>query len=97
MKPSAQDKTAGNAKRATIKSGKGRLSQVDIGCRATNAENSKSRMRKPGTSKRGMRLGGNCLGARDSIRGELADKVEAADKAQANKAANDTLAWIEAN
>ena len=98
MNVSAQDKSTGNVKKITIKNDKGRLSQADIDKMVADAEKYKAQdeeVRKKVEAKNALE--GYCFGVRNSINGELASKIDAADKDEINKIVNDTLAWIESN
>jgi L1 cell adhesion molecule like protein len=98
MNVSAQDKSTGNVKKITIKNDKGRLSQADIERMVNDAEKFKAQdeeVRKKVEAKNGLE--GYLFGVRNSINGELADKVQGADKDEINRIVNDTLGWIESN
>jgi L1 cell adhesion molecule like protein len=96
MNVSAQDKSTGNVKKITIKNDKGRLSQADIDKMVADAEKYKAQdeeLKKKVEAKNALE--GYCFGVRNSVNGELADKVDAKDKEQINKIVSDTLSWIE--
>jgi L1 cell adhesion molecule like protein len=98
MNVSAQDKSTSNVKKITIKNDKGRLSQADIDRMVNDAEKYKGEdeeVRKRVEAKN--HLEGYCFGVRNSINGELSDKVQALDKEEILKVVNETLSWLENN
>jgi L1 cell adhesion molecule like protein len=95
MNVSAQDKSTGNVKKIIIKNDKGRFSQADIDRMVNDAEKYKAEdeeVRQRVESKN--HLEGYCFGVRNSVNGELADKVQASDKEEILKVVNETLSWL---
>jgi L1 cell adhesion molecule like protein len=88
MNISAQDKSAGNVEKITIKNEKGRLSQADIYRMVADAEKVQAR----------NALDCRCFGVRNSANQEqFAQALKPGAKDTILKEINGTLAWIENN
>ena len=98
MNVSAQEKSTGNVKKIQIKNDKGRLSQADIDRMVADAEKYKAQdeeARKKIEAKNSFE--GYCYGVRNSINGDLASKVQPADKEEIEKIVKEALDWIDSN
>ncbi|KAI5481423.1 heat shock 70kDa protein 1/8 [Pseudohyphozyma bogoriensis] len=95
---SAADKTTGKSNKITITNDKGRLSKEEIERMVNEAEQYKAEDEAAAariTAKNGLESYAYSL--RNSIEGDLKDKIEAADKESLDKAISETTSWLDAS
>ncbi|GAA5950095.1 hypothetical protein JCM21900_004596 [Sporobolomyces salmonicolor] len=95
---SAADKTTGKSSRITITNDKGRLSKEEIERMVQEAEKYKAEDEEAAariTAKNGLES--YAYNLRNSVDGDLKDKLEAGDKENLDKAINDTISWLDAS
>jgi len=95
---SAQDKASGQSSKITITNDKGRLSKEDIERMVSDAEKYKAEddvARERIEAKNGLE--NYAYSMRNTVRDQLADKIEAGDKAKIEDAVNKAIEWLEAN
>jgi len=95
---SAKDTSTGKEQTITITNEKGRLSQQDIDRMVNEAEQFKQEdeaNKQKIEAKNGLE--NYCYSLRNSIDGDLKDKIEEGDKTNLNKAIDDALSWLEKN
>ncbi|GAA5862636.1 hypothetical protein JCM5296_000075 [Sporobolomyces johnsonii] len=95
---SAADKTTGKSNKITITNDKGRLSKEEIERMVNDAEKYKAEDEAAAariTAKNGLES--YAYNLRNSVDGDLKDKLEAADKENLDKAINDTISWLDAS
>ncbi|GAA5820737.1 hypothetical protein JCM3770_005270 [Rhodotorula araucariae] len=95
---SASDKTTGKSSKITITNDKGRLSKEEIERMVNEAEKYKAEDEAAAariTAKNGLETYSYSL--RNSIEGDLKDKLDAADKETLDKAITETISWLDAS
>jgi len=95
---SAADKTTGKSSKITITNDKGRLSKEEIERMVSEAEKYKAEDEEAAariTSKNGLES--YAYNLRNSVDGDLKDKLEASDKESLDKAINETISWLDAS
>ncbi|GAA5940745.1 hypothetical protein JCM3775_004885 [Rhodotorula graminis] len=95
---SASDKTTGKSNKITITNDKGRLSKEEIERMVNEAEKYKAEDEAAAsriTAKNGLETYAYSL--RNSIEGDLKDKLEADDKESLDKAITETISWLDAS
>ncbi|BGP41882.1 Hsp70 chaperone [Rhodotorula kratochvilovae] len=95
---SASDKTTGKSSKITITNDKGRLSKEEIERMVNEAEQYKAEDEAAAariTAKNGLETYAYSL--RNSIDGDLKEKLEAADKESLDKAITETISWLDAS
>ncbi|TNY21258.1 hsp71-like protein [Rhodotorula diobovata] len=95
---SASDKTTGKSNKITITNDKGRLSKEEIERMVNEAEKYKAEDEAAAariTAKNGLETYAYSL--RNSIEGDLKDKLEASDKETLDKAITETISWLDAS
>ncbi|GAA5977722.1 hypothetical protein JCM10908_005070 [Rhodotorula pacifica] len=95
---SAADKTTGKSNKITITNDKGRLSKEEIERMVNEAEKYKAEDEAEAariTAKNGLESYAYSL--RNSIDGDLKDKIEASDKETLDKAISETVSWLDAS
>ncbi|GJN92864.1 hypothetical protein Rhopal_005904-T1 [Rhodotorula paludigena] len=95
---SAADKTTGKSNRITITNDKGRLSKEEIERMVNEAEKYKAEDEEAASriqAKNGLETYAYSL--RNSIEGDLKDKLEASDKETLDKAISETISWLDAS
>jgi len=94
----ASDKTTGKSNKITITNDKGRLSKEDIERMVSEAEKYRQEDEEAAArvgAKNGLES--YAYNLRNSIEGDLADKLEAADKEKLNAAIKETTEWLDAS
>jgi len=92
------DKTTGKSSKITITNDKGRLSKEEIERMVSEAEKYKAEDEEAAariTSKNGLES--YAYNLRNSVDGDLKDKLEASDKESLDKAINETISWLDAS
>ncbi|GAA5999149.1 uncharacterized protein JCM10292_001625 [Rhodotorula paludigena] len=95
---SASDKTTGKSNKITITNDKGRLSKEEIERMVNDAEKYKAEDDEAASriqAKNGLETYAYSL--RNSIEGDLKDKLEASDKETLDKAISETISWLDAS
>ncbi|KAG0657616.1 70-kilodalton heat shock protein [Rhodotorula mucilaginosa] len=95
---SASDKTTGKSNKITITNDKGRLSKEEIERMVSEAEKYKEEDAAEAAriaAKNGLESYAYSL--RNSIDGDLKDKIEASDKETLDKAISETVSWLDAS
>ncbi|GAA5864801.1 hypothetical protein JCM3774_004233 [Rhodotorula dairenensis] len=95
---SAADKTTGKSNKITITNDKGRLSKEEIERMVSEAEKYKAEDEAEAAriaAKNGLESYAYSL--RNSIDGDLKDKIEASDKETLDKAVSETVSWLDAS
>jgi heat shock protein 1/8 len=95
---SAADKTTGKSNKITITNDKGRLSKEEIEKMVADAEKYKAEDEAAAariTAKNGLET--YAYNLRNSVEGDLKDKLDAADKAALDKAITETISWLDAS
>jgi len=94
----AADKTTGKSNKITITNDKGRLSKEDIERMVSDAEKYKQEDEEAAvriTAKNGLES--YAYNLRNSVEGDLADKLEADDKTKLNAAIKEATEWLDAS
>jgi len=95
---SASDKTTGKSNKIVITNDKGRLSKEEIERMVNDAEKYKAEDEAAAariSAKNGLESYSYNL--RNSVEGDLKDKLEASDKETLEKAINETISWLDAS
>jgi L1 cell adhesion molecule like protein len=95
---SAADKTTGKSNKITITNDKGRLSKEEIEKMVADAEKYKAEDEAAAariTAKNGLET--YAYNLRNSVEGDLKEKLETADKEALDKAISETIAWLDAS
>ncbi|GAA5973218.1 hypothetical protein JCM3765_001286, partial [Sporobolomyces pararoseus] len=95
---SAADKTTGKSNKITITNDKGRLSKEEIERMVSEAEKYKAEDEEAAariTAKNGLES--YAYNLRNSVDGDLKDKLEASDKESLDKAITETISWLDAS
>ncbi|KAL8290450.1 hypothetical protein RQP46_002708 [Phenoliferia psychrophenolica] len=95
---SAADKTTGKSNKITITNDKGRLSKEEIERMVSEAEQYKAEDEAAAAriqAKNGLETYSYNL--RNSVEGDLKDKLDAADKEALDKAISETISWLDAS
>ncbi|BGO93423.1 hypothetical protein NBRC10512_005319 [Rhodotorula toruloides] len=95
---SASDKTTGKSNKITITNDKGRLSKEEIERMVSEAEKYKAEDEAAAariTAKNGLETYAYSL--RNSIDGDLKDKIEGSDRETLDKAISETISWLDAS
>ncbi|GAA5820989.1 hypothetical protein JCM10212_006409 [Sporobolomyces blumeae] len=95
---SAADKTTGKSNKITITNDKGRLSKEEIDRMVADAEKYKAEDEEAAariTAKNGLESYSYNL--RNSVDGDLKDKLDASDKEALDKAISETISWLDAS
>ncbi|PRQ71868.1 Heat shock protein 70 family [Rhodotorula toruloides] len=95
---SASDKTTGKSNKITITNDKGRLSKEEIERMVNEAEKYKAEDEAAAariTAKNGLETYAYSL--RNSIDGDLKDKIEGSDRETLDKAISETISWLDAS
>ncbi|EGG05645.1 uncharacterized protein MELLADRAFT_72112 [Melampsora larici-populina 98AG31] len=93
---SASDKTTGKSSRITITNDKGRLSKEDIERMVSDAEKYKSEDEAAASriqAKNGLES--YAYNLKNSVEGDLKDKLDAGDKATLEKEISETISWLD--
>ncbi|BGP26271.1 Hsp70 chaperone [Rhodotorula toruloides] len=95
---SASDKTTGKSNKITITNDKGRLSKEEIERMVSEAEKYKAEDEAAAariTAKNGLETYAYSL--RNSVDGDLKDKIEGSDRETLDKAISETISWLDAS